>query len=63
MSQRMGMADGRCITSFAASTILNDKIMSDNNIAFQDNFTYRKRLQSMSPEDLKLPLSDAACRK
>ena len=35
MSQRYGMADGRCITEFSSSRILNDQLMAENQIAFQ----------------------------
>jgi hypothetical protein len=58
----MGMADGRCITSFDSSRIMNDMIMSQNNIKFQDNWNYRAFLQSVGPEALNLPLQNAACR-
>ena len=62
MSQRLGMADGRCITSFDSSRIMNDALMSQRKIAFQDNYTYRQNLQSNGPEGLNLPLSNGACR-
>ena len=62
MSQRLGMADGRCITSYDSSRIMNDVLMSQRKIAFQDNYTYRRTLQSEGPVGLNLPLSNAACR-
>jgi len=62
MSTRMGMADGRCITSFDSSRIMNDMIMSQNAIKFQDNWSYRAFLQSKGPDALQLPLQNAACR-
>ena len=46
----MGMADGRCFTISTASSLLNDYIMTQNNIAYEDNYSYRKLLQSKGPE-------------
>ena len=62
MSTRIGMADGRCITSFDSTNIVNDIIMSKNGIAYQDNYAYRQFLQANGPDALKLPLQNAACR-
>jgi hypothetical protein len=62
MSQRIGMADGRCITSFDSSSVLNDIIMQKNGIAYQDNYAYRQFLQNNGPDALNLPLQNAACR-
>jgi hypothetical protein len=56
------MADGRCITSFDSSRIMNDVIMAENKIAFQDNYSYRTLLQSKGPDAFTLPLRNAACR-
>ena len=56
------MADGRCITEFSSSRILNDQIMAEKNIAFQDNYKYRATLQAEGPEGLSLPVRNAACR-
>jgi hypothetical protein len=61
MSTRIGMADGRCITSFDSSNIVNDVLMAQNGIAYQDNYKYRQFLQSKGPEGLNLPLRNAAC--
>ena len=62
MSQRYGMADGRCLTEFSSSRIMNDQIMAENQIAFQDNYKYRATLQAKGPEAFNLPLKNAACR-
>lgn len=62
MSTRIGMADGRCITSFDSSNIVNDIIMAKNGIAFQDNYAYRQFLQTNGPDAFNLPLQNAACR-
>lgn len=62
MSQRYGMADGRCITEFSSSRILNDQIMASKNIAFQDNYKYRATLQAEGPGALNIPLKNAACQ-
>lgn len=61
MSQRIGMADGRCLTSFDSTNIVNDIIMQKNGIAYQDNYAYRQFLQNNGPEALSLPLKNAAC--
>jgi hypothetical protein len=61
MSQRIGMADGRCITSFDSNRIMNDAIMGMNNIQFQDNWSYRAFLQSKGPDAFSLPLANGAC--
>jgi hypothetical protein len=62
MSQRYGMADGRCLTEFTSSRILNDQFMAENKIAFQDNYAYRSYLQEKGPEAFSLPVKNAACR-
>jgi len=62
MSQRIGMADGRCITDVKADRILIDTLKMKMGVGAYDNTTFRLKLQQMSPEDLKLPLCDAACR-
>ena len=46
MSQRFGMADGRCFTIGTSSRLLNDYVMSTNQIQYQDNYSYRQLLQS-----------------
>jgi hypothetical protein len=58
----MGMADGRCLSSFDSTNIVNDIIMQKNGIAYQDNYAYRQFLQNHGPEALNLPLHNAACR-
>jgi hypothetical protein len=62
MSQRYGMADGRCLTEFTSSRILNDQIMASKNIAFQDNYKYRSTLQAEGPAAFSLPVKNAACQ-
>jgi hypothetical protein len=62
MSTRIGMADGRCITSFDSGRIMNDMIMAKNKIDFQDNASYRFFLQAQGPDALALPFANAACR-
>jgi hypothetical protein len=63
MSTRIGMADGRCITSFDSNRIMNDFIMSQNKIPVEDNYSYRKLLQEQGPTAFNLPLRNAACDK
>lgn len=52
MSQRMGMADGRCFTIHTPAQLLNDYVMKTNNINYADNYSYRKLLQQGGPEVL-----------
>lgn len=56
------MADGRCLTEYSSSRILNDQFMADNNIAFQDNYKYRSLLQEKGPDAFTIPVKNAACR-
>lgn len=50
MSQRLGMADGRCFTLNTSSLLLNDFIMQSNGIPYQNNYAYRKYLQAKGPQ-------------
>jgi hypothetical protein len=50
MSERIGMADGRCYTINTASKLFNDYVMTKNNIYYEDNYSYRKLLQKAGPE-------------
>lgn len=52
MSQRLGMADGRCFTIHTNPNLLNDAIMHGAGIPLQDNYTYRQFLQTQGPEVL-----------
>lgn len=54
MSQRLGMADGRCFTINTSNRILNDYLMDQKNISLENNYEYRKLLQKMGPELLKM---------
>ena len=62
MSTRMGMADGRCITSFDSNRIMTDVVMQQNKIAYQDNYKFRMMLQAQGPSAFSLPLKNGACR-
>ena len=55
MSQRLGMADGRCFTINNSSMLYNDFLMTQNGIKFEDNYSYRKLLQEKGPELVKAP--------
>jgi hypothetical protein len=55
------MGDGRCITSYDSSKLMNDFIMMKNGIAYEDNFKYRRFLQNADVEALSLPAKNAAC--
>lgn len=50
MSQRLGMADGRCFTINSSAQLTNNYIMKQNGIAFEDNYSYRQLLQKSGPE-------------
>ncbi len=50
MSQRLGMADGRCFTIGTSSRLLNDYVMKTNKINYQDNYSYRRMLQIKGPD-------------
>jgi len=50
MSQRLGMADGRCFTIHSASQLTNSYLMKQNNIDKTDNYSYRQLLQKQGPE-------------
>ena len=52
MSSRMGMADGRCFTIHTSAQLYNDYVMKQNGIAYEDNYSFRKLLQSKGPEIL-----------
>lgn len=44
MSERFGMADGRCFTNYKASRIMNDELMARNNIPVAGNYQFRQEL-------------------
>ena len=62
MSQRIGMADGRCITEVTSNRIMTEMLMQQNKIAPFDNYTFRQLAQAKGPEAFNLPLKNAACR-
>jgi hypothetical protein len=62
MSQRIGMADGRCLTLNQANRILMDKMQSAAAIPQEDNYSFRRMLQQNGPEGLPLQ-ADNKCLK
>jgi hypothetical protein len=50
MSQRLGMADGRCFTVNSSAQLFNNYVMKQNNITYEDNYSYRQLLQKSGPE-------------
>ena len=50
MSQRLGMADGRCFTINTSSRLLNNYIMTENKVDYVDNYKYRQLLQNEGPK-------------
>ena len=64
MSQRLGMADGRCFTINTSSQLLNNYVMQQNGIMFEDNYSYRQLIQKAGPELLnKVTEQDNSCNK
>jgi hypothetical protein len=61
MSQRLGMADGRCFTVNNSSKLYNDYIMAKNGIKFEDNYSYRKFLQQNGPQVVKVSEKKEPC--
>lgn len=49
MSQRLGMADGRCFTVNSSSQLYNNYLMKKNGVSYEDNYSYRKLLQTKGP--------------
>ena len=62
MSQRIGMADGRCLTVNMANRLYIDKMKQDAGIAQEDNYSFRRLIQSKGPEGLHLP-ANPTCLK
>lgn len=50
MSQRLGMADGRCFTVHSSAQLTNNFLMQQNGISFEDNYSFRQALQKQGPE-------------
>jgi hypothetical protein len=44
------MADGRCFTMNSSAQLFNNYVMKQNGISFEDNYSYRKLLQSQGPQ-------------
>ena len=64
MSQRIGMADGRCYTVNTASKLYNDYLMSQNKIYYEDNYSFRKLLQTAGPAIFKNNIQEVSnCNK
>jgi hypothetical protein len=62
MSQRIGMADGRCLTNNQANRIYIDKMQKKAGIPQEDNYSFRRILQKTDPQSLPLP-ADGKCLK
>lgn len=63
MSERIGMADGRCYTINTSSKLFNDYVMQKNKIYYEDNYTYRKMLQQMGPAIFNKDFQGAQCSR
>ena len=55
MSQRLGMADGRCFSMNSSNQLYNNYLMKTNGISYEDNYSFRKLLQEKGPEMVKGP--------
>lgn len=62
MSQRIGMADGRCLTMNLSNRLMIDAMTKNAGIPEQDNYGLRRMLQGKGPEAVPLP-SDSKCLK
>ena len=62
MSQRIGMADGRCLTINEANRIYIDKLQQKAGIPQEDNYSFRRLIQRDGPEGLPLA-NDSSCLK
>lgn len=64
MSQRLGMADGRCFTINTSSQLFNNYVMQKNGIILEDNYSYRQFLQKTGPALLdQIIKSDKSCNE
>ncbi len=61
MSQRLGMADGRCFTVNSSSQLYNNYLMKTNGVSYEDNYSYRKLLQTKGPALFKREKPDERC--
>lgn len=52
MSQRLGMADGRCTTLYESTRLFNDEVYKKGGLDKFDSFGYRRFLQNSAPEDV-----------
>ena len=52
MSQRLGMADGRCATILDSGRLFNESIYTKAGISVNDNLAYRRFLQFSDPSDI-----------
>lgn len=62
MSQRIGMADGRCLTINEANRIYIDKLQQKAGIPQEDNYSFRRMIQRDGPVGIPLS-SDSSCLK
>lgn len=61
MSTRLGMGEGRCLTSYLSNKQSNDVIMARNGIQYSDNYHFRQFLQKGGVQSLNMPFRNAAC--
>ena len=58
MSQRLGMADGRCFTVSNSSKLFDNYVMEKNGISYEDNYKYRQLVQKQGPAAFKKVLNE-----
>ena len=58
MSSRLGMADGRCFTTYPANKLMNQYVAEKNGLSMFDSFGYRQLLQN-NPDIVEKELSGA----
>ena len=62
MSQRLGMADGRCHTVNNSSMLYDNYLKAKHGIAPEDNYAFRQLLQQKGPELHQTPQNiDGPC--
>jgi len=50
MSQRIGMADGRCLTFLDSNRVMTAKMMASAGLNITDNAGFRQLLQEKGPD-------------
>jgi hypothetical protein len=62
MSQRIGMADGRCLTFNQSNKLLTDDLMKSLGLAPENNSRFREMIQDRGPNVIGFQ-NDMMCLK